>query len=110
MKRIVSVLMSIVVVLSCVVFIMPPNIVLAVNYTWPVDKSIGISSGFGSYSGHTGCDFACSIGHDVYAVADGTVVTATDSGCTGSHRSDGYPKCSKGAKCPATKLNKNGKG
>lgn len=33
MKRIVSVLMSIVVVLSCVVFIMPPNIVLAVNYT-----------------------------------------------------------------------------
>lgn len=40
MKRIVSVLMSIVVVLSCVVFIMPPNIVLAVNYTWPVDKSI----------------------------------------------------------------------
>ena len=110
MKRIVSVLMSIVVVLSCVVFIMPPNIVLAVNYTWPVDKSIGISSGFGSYSGHTGCDFACSIGHDVYAVADGTVVTATDSGCTGSHRSDGYPKCSKGANCPATKLNKNGKG
>lgn len=98
MKRIVSVLMSIVVVLSCVVFIMPPNIVLAVNYTWPVDKSIGISSGFGSYSGHTGCDFACSIGHDVYAVADGTVVTATDSGCTGSHRSDGYPKCSKGGK------------
>ena len=89
---------------------MPPNIVLAANYTWPVDKSIGISSGFGSYSGHTGCDFACSIGHDVYAVADGTVVTATDSGCTGSHRSDGYPKCSKGANCPATKLNKNGKG
>ena len=110
MKRIVSVLMSIVIVLSCVVFIMPPNIVLAANYTWPVDKSIGISSGFGSYSGHTGCDFACSIGHDVYAVADGTVVTATDSGCTGSHRSDGYPKCSKGANCPATKLNKNGKG
>ena len=102
--------MSIVIVLSCVVFIMPPNIVLAANYTWPVDKSIGISSGFGSYSGHTGCDFACSIGHDVYAVADGTVVTATDSGCTGSHRSDGYPKCSKGANCPATKLNKNGKG
>ena len=110
MKRIFSVLMSIVIVLSCVVFIMPPNIVLAANYTWPVDKSIGISSGFGSYSGHTGCDFACSIGHDVYAVADGTVVTATDSGCTGSHRSDGYPKCSKGANCPATKLNKNGKG
>ena len=102
--------MSIVIVLSCVEFIMPPNIVLAANYTWPVDKSIGISSGFGSYSGHTGCDFACSIGHDVYAVADGTVVTATDSGCTGSHRSDGYPKCSKGANCPATKLNKNGKG
>ena len=110
MKRIFSVLMSIVIVLSCVVFIMPPDIVLAANYTWPVDKSIGISSGFGSYSGHTGCDFACSIGHDVYAVADGTVVTATDSGCTGSHRSDGYPKCSKGANCPATKLNKNGKG
>ena len=110
MKRIFSALMSIVIVLSCVVFIMPPNIVLAANYTWPVDKSIGISSGFGSYSGHTGCDFACSIGHDVYAVADGTVVTATDSGCTGSHRSDGYPKCSKGANCPATKLNKNGKG
>ena len=110
MKRIFSVLMSIVIVLSCVEFIMPPNIVLAANYTWPVDKSIGISSGFGSYSGHTGCDFACSIGHDVYAVADGTVVTATDSGCTGSHRSDGYPKCSKGANCPATKLNKNGKG
>lgn len=110
MKRIFSVLMSIVIVLSCVEFIMPPNIVLAANYTWPVDKSIGISSGFGSYSGHTGCDFACSIGHDVYAVADGTVVTATDSGCTGSHRSEGYPKCSKGANCPATKLNKNGKG
>ena len=110
MKRIFSVLMSIVIILSCVVLVMPPNIVLAANYTWPVDKSIGISSGFGSYSGHTGCDFACSIGHDVYAVADGTVVTATDSGCTGSHRSDGYPKCSKGANCPATKLNKNGKG
>lgn len=31
MKRIFSVLMSIVVVLSCVVFIMPPNIVLAAN-------------------------------------------------------------------------------
>ena len=31
MKRIVSVLMSIVIVLSCVVFIMPPNIVLAAN-------------------------------------------------------------------------------
>ena len=110
MKRIFSVLMSIVIVLSCVVFIMPPNIVLAASYTWPVDKSIAISSAFGSYSGHTGCDFACSIGHEVYAVADGTVVTATDSGCTGSHRSDGYPKCSKGTSCPATKLNSNGKG
>ena len=31
MKRIVSVLMSIVVVLSCVVFIMPPDIVSAAN-------------------------------------------------------------------------------
>lgn len=31
MKRIFSVLMSIVIVLSCVVFIMPPNIVLAAN-------------------------------------------------------------------------------
>ncbi len=31
MKRVFSVLMSIVIVLSCIVFIMPPNIVLAAN-------------------------------------------------------------------------------
>ena len=46
MKRIFSVLMSIVIVLSCVVFIMPPNIVLAANYTWPLKTSINISREF----------------------------------------------------------------
>lgn len=60
MKRVVSVLMSIVVVLSCVVFIMPPNIVLAANYTWPLKTSINISrefTGSNCKTQHTGCDF-----------------------------------------------------
>lgn len=42
MKRIFSVLMSIVIVLSCVVFIMPPNIVLAANNA---DDIVSIASG-----------------------------------------------------------------
>ena len=112
MKRIVSVLMSIVIVLSCVVFIMPPNIVLAANYTWPLKTSINISrefTGSNYKTQHTGCDFACSLGNDVYAIADGTVVTATDYGCTGSHYG-GTPACSKGSSCPAAKASSDGKG
>ena len=42
MKRIFSVLMSIVIVLSCVVFIMPPNIVLAANIA---DDIVSIARG-----------------------------------------------------------------
>ena len=112
MKRVVSVLMSIVVVLSCVVFIMPPNIVLAANYTWPLKTSINISrefTGSNYKTQHTGCDFSCSLGNDVYAIADGTVVTATDYGCTGSHYG-GTPACSKGSSCPAAKASSDGKG
>ena len=112
MKRIVNVLMSIVVVLSCVVFIMPPNIVLAANYTWPLKTSINISrefTGSNYKTQHTGCDFSCSLGNDVYAIADGTVVTATDYGCTGSHYG-GTPACSKGSSCPAAKASSDGKG
>ena len=112
MKRIVSVLMSIVFVLSCVVFIMPPNIVLAANYTWPLKTSINISrefTGSNYKTQHTGCDFSCSLGNDVYAIADGTVVTATDYGCTGSHYG-GKPACSKGSSCPAAKASSDGKG
>lgn len=112
MKRIVSVLMSIVFVLSCVVFIMPPNIVLAANYTWPLKTSINISrefTGSNYKTQHTGCDFSCSLGNDVYAIADGTVVTATDYGCTGSHYG-GTPACSKGSSCPAAKASSDGKG
>ena len=112
MKRIVSVLMSIVVVLSCVVLIMPPNIVLAANYTWPLKTSINISrefTGSNYKTQHTGCDFSCSLGNDVYAIADGTVVTATDYGCTGSHYG-GTPACSKGSSCPAAKASSDGKG
>ena len=112
MKRIVSVLMSIVVILSCVVFIMPPDIVLAANYTWPLKTSINISrefTGSNYKTQHTGCDFACSLGNDVYAIADGTVVTATDYGCTGSHYG-GTPACSKGSSCPAAKASSDGKG
>ena len=112
MKRIVSVLMSIVVVLSCVVFIMPPNIVLAANYTWPLKTSINISrefTGSNYKTQHTGCDFSCSLGNDVYAIADGTVVIATDYGCTGSHYG-GTPACSKGSSCPAAKASSDGKG
>ena len=112
MKRIVSVLMSIVFVLSCVVFIMPLNIVLAANYTWPLKTSINISrefTGSNYKTQHTGCDFSCSLGNDVYAIADGTVVTATDYGCTGSHYG-GTPACSKGSSCPAAKASSDGKG
>ena len=112
MKRIVSVLMSIVVVLSCVVFIMPPNIVLAANYTWPLKTSINISrefTGSNYKTQHTGCDFSCSLGNDVYAIADGTVVIATDYGCTGSHYG-GTQACSKGSSCPAAKASSDGKG
>lgn len=112
MKRVVSVLMSIVVVLSCVVFIMPPNIVLAANYTWPLKTSINISrefTGSNCKTQHTGCDFSCSLGNDIYAIADGTVVTATDYGCTGSHYG-GTPACSKGSSCPAAKASSDGKG
>lgn len=112
MKRIVSVLMSIVIVLSCVVFIMPPNIVLAANYTWPLKTSINISrefTGSNYKTQHTGCDFSCSLGNDVYAIADGTVVIATDYGCTGSHYG-GTPACSKGSSCPAAKASSDGKG
>ena len=112
MKRIVSVLMSIVFVLSCVVFIMPPNIVLAANYTWPLKTSINISrefTGSNYKTQHTGCDFSCSLGNDAYAIADGTVVTATDYGCTGSHYG-GTPACSKGSSCPAAKASSDGKG
>ncbi|MGL6345347.1 RICIN domain-containing protein [Agathobacter rectalis] len=104
--------MSIVVVLSCVVFIMPPNIVLAANYTWPLKTSINISrefTGSNYKTQHTGCDFSCSLGNDVYAIADGTVVTATDYGCTGSHYG-GTPACSKGSSCPAAKASSDGKG
>ena len=104
--------MSIVVVLSCVVFIMPPNIVLAANYTWPLKTSINISrefTGSNYKTQHTGCDFSCSLGNDVYAIADGTVVIATDYGCTGSHYG-GTPACSKGSSCPAAKASSDGKG
>ncbi len=104
--------MSIVVILSCVVFIMPPDIVLAANYTWPLKTSINISrefTGSNYKTQHTGCDFACSLGNDVYAIADGTVVTATDYGCTGSHYG-GTPACSKGSSCPAAKASSDGKG
>ena len=104
--------MSIVVILSCVVFIMPPDIVLAANYTWPLKTSINISrefTGSNYKTQHTGCDFACSLGNDVYAIADGTVVTATDYGCTGSHYG-GTSACSKGSSCPAAKASSDGKG
>lgn len=104
--------MSIVIVLSCVVFIMPPNIVLAANYTWPLKTSINISrefTGSNYKTQHTGCDFSCSLGNDVYAIADGTVVAATDYGCTGSHYG-GTPACSKGSSCPAAKASSDGKG
>ena len=104
--------MSIVVVLSCVVFIMPPNIVLAANYTWPLKTSINISrefTGSNYKTQHTGCDFSCSLGNDVYAIADGTVVIATDYGCTGSHYG-GTQACSKGSSCPAAKASSDGKG
>ena len=91
---------------------MPPNIVLAANYTWPLKTSINISrefTGSNYKTQHTGCDFSCSLGNDVYAIADGTVVTATDYGCTGSHYG-GTPACSKGSSCPAAKASSDGKG
>lgn len=82
-----------------------PLKVSAASYSWPVSTNYPISSSFMQWSGHTGCDFACPIGTPVYAVASGTVTTAIDRGCLGSHRSDGSPKCSKGASCAAWQNN-----
>lgn len=62
--------------------------VSSIAHAWPVDASIPISSEFGQWTGHTGGDMACSVGHDVYATAAGTVVTVHDQGCNGPHRTD----------------------
>lgn len=78
--------------------------VFAASYTWPVPTSIGDNKGY-PYNGtnfkknHTGTDFPCSIGTNVYAAAAGTV-TIVDRGCLGSHRT-GSPMCSKGSSCRA---------
>lgn len=79
----------------------------AASYTWPVSTDYGITNGFYAYENHNGSDMACPIGTPVYAVADGTVTTAMDRGCLGSHRSGGTPQCSRGSSCDAWKNNGN---
>lgn len=81
--------------------------VFAATYSWPVSTSYPITSGFYAYTNHNGVDFSCPIGTPVYAVASGTVTTAVDRGCLGSHRSGGTPQCSKGSSCAAWHNNGN---
>ena len=71
------------------------------EYTLPVDSYI--TYGIHGYSGHTGADFKASIGTTVVASKAGTVVTALDRGCRGSHRPGNNYGCSLGTNCPAYK-------
>ena len=71
------------------------------EYTLPVDSYI--TYGIHGYSGHTGADFKASIGTTVVASKAGTVVTALDRGCRGSHRPGNNYGCSLGTSCPAYK-------
>ena len=71
------------------------------EYTLPVDSYI--TYGIHGYSGHTGADFKASIGTTVVASKAGTVVTALDRGCRGSHRPGNKYGCSLGTSCPAYK-------
>ena len=71
------------------------------EYTLPVDSYI--KYGIHDYSGHTGADFKASIGTTVVASKAGTVVTALDRGCRGSHRPGNSYGCSLGDNCPAYK-------
>ena len=66
---------------------------------------------FASHS-NQGLDIGVSIGTAVYAVAEGTVVTALDRGCQGSHRSDANAqnRCPSGSNCPAYKANPGSNG
>ena len=105
-KRILSLLLCF--ALSCTLLSIFSSIqVSAAAYTWPVSTDYGITNGFYAYENHNGCDMACPIGTPVYAVADGTVTTAMDRGCLGSHRSGGTPQCSRGSSCDAWKNNGN---
>ncbi|MFF5037861.1 peptidoglycan DD-metalloendopeptidase family protein [Nocardia salmonicida] len=67
---------------------------------YPVDPSVEVGSGFQSADrpDHQGVDFAVPLGSPVYALADGTVTAAQDSGISGfggwvvlSHVVDGKP-------------------
>ena len=77
-----------------------PYTAYAETYNWPVDTKYDITCGFYGYTNHNGVDFAVPLGTPVYASVGGKA-TVVDRGCLGSHRSDGAPKCSKGASCAA---------
>lgn len=71
------------------------------EYTLPVDSYI--TYGIHGYKGHTGVDFKASIGTTVVASKAGTVVTAIDQGCQGSHRPGNSYGCALGNSCSAYK-------
>ena len=66
--------------------------VAAADYAWPVDISAPITATMYYSSGkyHGGTDFGVSVGSEVYAIADGTVITANDRGVTGPDSSASY--------------------
>ena len=70
------------------------------TFTWPLPTKYPITSGW-YYNGggyHGASDFAAPIGNPVYAIADGTVYTAQDYKCQGSHY-PGYETCLLGKSC-----------
>ena len=94
----------------CLCLTMMPATALAAQsgdgtYTWPVDTKYGISNPYNKETGHNGVDFPAPIGSNVYAVAGGTVIVATDYGCTGSHYEVANGWCQHGDNCLA-KINK----
>ncbi len=68
------------------------------KYVWPVATTYPITSGW--TSSHGGIDFGVPQGTSVQAIASGTVVTATDRGCQGSHK-PGHVTCPLGTSCAA---------
>ena len=77
----------------------------SVSYCWPVNINYSITCGmyYSSGSLHGATDFGVGVGTPVYATASGTVITASDNGCRGSHNSGQTPSCSLGSNCGAVK-------